>query len=96
MPHDLEHGEKSEKFQRGGHGRSLHVRIRASGFVSGEHKNGETTLPVSSRTQFIISSSTPPKQDALQLVYPCSFQTYVLPGSDTPTLIESLNWIEFD
>lgn len=64
--------------------------MRASGFVSGEHRNGETTLPVSSRTQFIINSSTPPKHDALQLVYPCSFQMYVFPGSETPTLIESL------
>lgn len=68
IPHDLEHGEKSEWFQRGGHGRSLHVRMRASGLVSGEHKNGDTTLPVSSRTQLMISSSTPPKHDALQLV----------------------------
>lgn len=47
-------------------------------------------MPVSSRTQFIINSSTPPKHDALQLVYPCSFQTYVFPGSETPTFIESL------
>lgn len=47
-------------------------------------------LPVSSRTQLIINSSTPPRQDALQLVQPCSRQTQVLPGSETPTLIESL------
>lgn len=58
--------------------------------VLSHHRNGETTFPVSSRIQFTINSSTPPKQEALQLVYPCSRHTYVLPGSETPTLIESL------
>lgn len=38
MPHDFVHDEYSEVFQRGGHGMSLQVRIRFSGFVSGEHK----------------------------------------------------------
>lgn len=68
MPHDFEQAEYSETFHRGGHGRSLHVRIRASGLVSGEHKNGETTFSESSRTQLIMRSSTPPKHEALQLV----------------------------
>ena len=58
-PHVFEHGEKSEMFQRGGHGMSLHVRVIESGRVSMRHRAGFTCSSSEIRTHSVIDSCTP-------------------------------------
>lgn len=58
-PHVRLQMEKSDVFQRGGHGTSLHVRVIASGRRSIGHKCGLTRWPSCSRTHSIIDSWTP-------------------------------------
>ena len=70
-PHDLLHGEKSEMFQRGGHGTSLQVRVMASGRRATSHSSGLTVSWSRSRTHSMIDSCTP--SDHLKKINPLSF-----------------------